>query len=538
MKRVLWISAIFLASQFFFAQFSVPQEADEPLNLQRSGISSSDKDETSATEEAKTSTVQESTADEGEGKAGQGAVKYTKQKSVPPACKPQKKDTTEAVDRSQEYSTNCADVFKYGLETQIASLIDELTANGDWRFSDNIYALFYESKSTSVKERVLDYFGKAEDPCLASFAVEVINDPYDTKKSLVERCFKYVRDAKVSQACPGLVDLVDKEDDAYFTGALTALGEIGGKEEALFLASYLERDDLSVANRQALMRVLGRIQAIETWDQVAAIAQDDEENTFVRMYAAEALGAMGKSEGEAILIELFESDDPNLRAYVVKGISHFKGDKADELIIQALRDSQWKVRLEAATAVEERGLKAASPYLVFRCKDKDEQKSVKEKCYKVLAKLDTPEGRDYLTGLLKDKKTGDATKARVASCLLEAGASGTDDVIELARESLKSDARKSLRYALGKEFAKYGRSEFESICAEYIAHPDTATQGTGLDIWAKGRYSGLKSTVEEIARDAEEDDGGNEGQQGTGNKFTIKKKNVNAKKAKSILERS
>ena len=547
MKRVLWISAIFLASQFFFAQFSVPQETAEPLNLQRMGGAASSKDEAAgavgapdageAKQAAQSTPDEDATAGEGEIKA-KAKVKYTKQKSVPPDRKPQKRDTTEAVDRSEEYASNCADVFKYGLETQIASLIDELTANGDWRFSDNIYALFYETKSTSVKERVLDYFGKAEDPCLASFAVEVINDPYDVKKSLVERCFKYVKDAKVVEACPGLVDLVDKEDDAYFTGALSALGEIGGKEEALFLAGYLERDDLSVANRQALMRVLGRIQAVETWDKVAAIAQDDAENTFVRMYAAEALGAMGKAEGEAILIELFESDDPNLRAYVVKGISHFKGSKADDVIIQALRDSQWKVRLEAASAVEERGLKAAAPYLVFRCKDKDEQKSVKEKCYKVLAKLDTAEGREYLTGLLKDKKTADATKARVASCLLEAGSAGTDEVIELARESLKSDARKSLRYALGKEFAKYGRPEFADICAEYIAHADTATQGTGLDIWAKGRYSSVKAAVEEIARDAQEDEGGTQADQGATSRFTVKKKNVNAKKAKSILERS
>ena len=539
MKRVLWISAIFLASQFFFAQFSVPEEAGEPLNLQRTGGSDAASAEGGTQKAAGQSrAAQADKSDEGEGSAGERKAKYTKTKSVPPDRKPQKRETTEAVDRSDEYTANCADVFKYGLEAQIASLIDELTANGDWRFSDNIYALFFETKSTSVKERVLDYFGKAEDPCLASFAVELINDPYDAKRSLVERCFKYVRDTKVEEACPGLVDLVDKEDDAYFTGALTALGEIGGKEEALFLADYLERDDLSVANRQALMRVLGRIQAVETWDKVAAIAQDDEENTFVRMYAAEALGAMGKTEGEDILIELFESDDPNLRAYVVKGISHFKDSKADEIIIQALRDSQWKVRLEAAVAVEERELKAAAPYLVFRCKDKDEQKSVKEKCYKVLARLDTAEGREYLTGLLKDKKTGDATKARVASCLLEAGKTGTDEVIELARESLKSDARKSLRYALGKEFAKYGRPEFADICAEYIAHTDTATQGTGLDIWAKGRYSSVKAAVEQIAQDADEDEGSTQADQGTASKFTIKKKNVNAKKAKSILERS
>ena len=45
----------------------------------------------------------------------------------------------------------------------------------------------------------------------------------------------------------------------------------------------------------------------------------------------------------------------------------------------------------------------------------------------------------------------------------------------------------------------------------------------------------MKAAVEEIARDAGEDEGGSE--EAT-SKFTVKKKNVNAKKAKSILERS
>lgn len=87
---------------------------------------------------------------------------------------------------------------------------------------------------------------------------------------------------------------------------------------------------------------------------------------------------------------------------------------------------------------------------------------------------------------------------------MEFNHAGTDAVIELARESLKSDVTKKLRYALGKEFAKYGRPEFEEICSEYIASEDVATQGTGLDIWAKGRYEGNRASVELIAADAEE----------------------------------
>ena len=465
--------------------------------------------------------------------------KYTKEKIYPVDTRPKKHDSSKNyVDRSKDYGKKCNDILKYGLEGQITELIDELTKNQDNRFVDGIYDLFQETKSVAVKEKILDYFTKLKDSCLASYAVEIINDPYDEKNSIVEKCFKYVSEADIKDANPGLVDLVDKEEDAYFTGALSALGETGGKEEALFLADYLDRDDLNVSQRQALMRVLGRIKAVETWQKISEIAKDENENTFVRMYAAEAIGAMEKPESEDILVELFESNDPNLRTYVIKGISYFNDKKSSDLIIQALRDSQYKVRLEAVSAVGKNRIDKAVPFLIFRCKDKDEQKQVKEKCYSVIADLNTSDGNDYLISVLKDKKIGDATKAKVSAALLEYNHAGTKEVIELARSALKSDIQKNLRYALGKEFAKYDRSEFADICAEYIASDDVATQGTGLDIWAKGRYSSVKAAVEEIAKDAEEENLTEEKEKPKGYQFGVKKKNANAKKAKRILEQS
>ena len=465
--------------------------------------------------------------------------KYTKEKIYPADTRPKKHDSSKNyVDRSKDYEKKCNDILKYGLEGQITELIDELTKNQDNRFVDGIYDLFQETKSVAVKEKILDYFTKLKDSCLASYAVEIINDPYDEKNSIVEKCFKYVSEADIKDANPGLVDLVDKEEDAYFTGALSALGETGGKEEALFLADYLDRDDLNVSQRQALMRVLGRIKAVETWQKISEIAKDENENTFVRMYAAEAIGAMEKPESEDILVELFESNDPNLRTYVIKGISYFNDKKSSDLIIQALRDSQYKVQLEAVSAVGKNRIDKAVPFLIFRCKDKDEQKQVKEKCYSVIADLNTSDGNDYLISVLKDKKIGDATKAKVSAALLEYNHAGTKEVIELARSALKSDIQKNLRYALGKEFAKYDRSEFADICAEYIASDDVATQGTGLDIWAKGRYSSVKAAVEEIAKDAEEENLTEEKEKPKGYQFGVKKKNANAKKAKRILEQS
>ena len=424
-----------------------------------------------------------------------------------------------------EYVKKTNDVFSFGLESEISEVLDELTKNEDTRFVDHIYDVFYASKNPQVRNKILSYFTKLKDPCLCDYAVDVINDPYDERRDTVELCFKYAVEVECKEAVPGLVDLVDKEEEDYFNGALSALSELGGSSEAEFLAAYLDRDDLTVAQRQSLMRALGKIKAVETWDKLSEIAQDENENSFVRMYAAEVRGAMEKKESEEILIKLFESEDPNFRVYVLKGLSHFKDSKTDAIVLQALRDSQYKVRLEAINIVKEREMKQAVPFLIYRAKHKSEEKVVKEKCWAVLAFLNTKEGNEYLISVLNDKKIADGSKAKVASCLLEENHAGTKEVIELARTSLKDDKLKNLRYSLGKEFAKYGRPEFEEICGEYIDHADVAIQGTGLDIWAKGRYSGLRNKVSEIAKDAEED-----------TEKPKKKKNANAAKAKRVLE--
>lgn len=465
--------------------------------------------------------------------------KYSKEKKVAPKKSPMKHDSkNDYLDKSENYEEDCNKVFKYGLENQISNLLDELTKNDDYRFIDTIYELFYETKDIALKEKIIDYFTKLKDPCLGDYACQVINDPYEVRKEIVDKCFKYVSESQIKDAVPGLVDLVDKEEEEYFTGALTSLGELGENEEAKFLADYLDRDDLTVPQRQALMRVLGRIKAIETYDKIAEIAQNEDENSFVRMYAAEAIGAMEKPEAEEILINLFESTDSNLRCYIVKGISHFSDEKANKIIIQALRDSQYKVRIEAIDVVEKREMKEAVPYLVFRCNDKDELKNVKDKSYKVIAKLNTQEGNEFLIGLLTDKKIGSNIKAKVASCLLLENNSGTKEIIELARSTFKSDVKyqKDLRYALGKEFAKYDRSDFADICLEYLNSSDVATQGTGLDIWSKGRYSSCRAKVEEIAQDAIEETKEDAETKKGEYKFGQKKKNANAKKAKRILE--
>ena len=289
---------------------------------------------------------------------------------IPAAKRPKPIDKEKAAkaaekDESEKDYENKSNTIKYGVPSEISTLVDELIKNDDPRFTEEIYDVFQVTRNTTIKQKVLNYFKQLEDPCLEDFAVETLNDPYEEKNDLVKACFQYISAVKTKEAIPAVLSLIESENDSYFNDAIAAIGEIGGPGEAMFLVEYLEREDLSDAQRQTLMRTCGKMHAIQTWEKVVEVAEDEDENLYVRMYAAEALGLMEKNESVPILVELFSETDPNLRQYVIKGLSHFPGVvEAEETILQGIRDEHWRVRQEAIKTVKEMKLSDATPYLI------------------------------------------------------------------------------------------------------------------------------------------------------------------------------
>lgn len=434
-------------------------------------------------------------------KASKGGISEIPASKRPKPIDKEKAARAAEKDESDKDFENKANTIKYGVPSEISALIDELIKNDDPRFTEEIYDVFQISKNTIIKQKILNYFKQQEDPCLEDYAVEVLNDPYEEKNDLVKACFQYISTVKTKEAIPAVLSLIESENDSYFNDAIAAIGEIGGPEEAMFLVEYLERDDLSDAQRQTLMRTCGKMHAVQTWEKVVEVAEDEDENLYVRMYAAESLGLMEKKESVPILTQLFTETDPNLRQYVIKGLSHFPGVvEAEETILQGIRDEHWRVRQEAIKTAKEIKLTDGIPYLIYRAKN-DSEKVIKDEAYNSIAALNTKEGNDFLINQLHEKKLGDATKKKIVEVLLKEGHAGEADILELAEECLKDDKRKDLRYAIGKELAKYEKSSYESICLKYLQSKDSTTQSLGLDMYKMNKFNSAEATMRAIYAD-------------------------------------
>ena len=404
-------------------------------------------------------------------------------------------------DETPQDEENNRNTIRYGLPSEISTLLDNLLKNDDPRFTEEIYDLFQTTKSSTIKEKVLKYFTKAEDPCLEDYAVDLLNDPYDEKNDVVKATFQYISAVKTKAAIPAVITLIESENENYFNDAIATLGDIGGPEEAMFLVEYLERDDLSNAQRQTLMRNCGKMHAVETWDKLVDILNNEDENAFVRMYAAESLGLMEVEKSVPVLVDHFDETDPNLRQYVIKGLSHFPDVvEARAAIIQGIRDEHWRVRQEAIRSAKEMDIKDAVPFLIYRAKN-DSEKLIKEESYTALAALNTDEGNDFMIEQLQDKKVADGTKKKIVEVMLKEDHAGEKEIIELAKSVATDDKRKDLRYAIAKEMVKNYKTSYDEVAALYLQSKDATTISLGLDMYKQKKSSSLEGYVNTIANE-------------------------------------
>jgi len=434
-------------------------------------------------------------------KASEAGVSEVPPKKRPKAIDQEKADAAAKKDESAKDDENNRNTIKYGVASEIVTLVNKLIDEDDPRYTEEMYDVFQVSRSDTVRQVIIKYFKKYEDPCLEDYAIEVVNDPYDLKNDLVKTVFEYIGAVKCKAAIPAVLTLIEGENENYFNDALVCIGEIGGPKEAVYLAEYLDRDDLTTVQRQSLMRVLGKMQAIETWDKLVEILEDGDENTFVRMYAAESIGLMKEEKSIEVLTKQFEANDPNLRQYVIKGLRNFQDkEEAENVILEAIRDDHYKVRLEAISAVKDNKIEESIPYLIYRAKN-DSEKVVKDASYDAIASLGTKEGNDFLIGQITEKKTGDTVKAKAVEVLMKYGDAGEAEIAALEKEVLTEDRRKSLRYAIGKEFGKHDKEFLAEICVDYLSSKDATTVGYGLDMFKTGKYPIAEEAVRKIAED-------------------------------------
>lgn len=406
--------------------------------------------------------------------------------------------------------------IQFGIDSEICDLIDVLVKDEDFVYSDELFSLFETTRSLALREKIIEYYTASKDPRLTEYVANFLQDPYDEAKSTATKVFSYVSELKIKEALEPTRSLLKNENEDYMQASIVLLGKIGEEEDAELLEEYLEKD-IPAATKEAVVVALGELKAESSFETLLGIAKDSNESTGMRMNAVEALGKFENPLVTDELIKMYEDTDSNFRLSVVKGLATQTDEKSQKLIIEAIKDSYYRIRIAAIEAAQKQKLVSAVPSIIYRSKN-DSEAVVKNKTYEALAEIGDSKGIEYLLDLLKNEKQSDDTRGRVASALLKHQFElSIGDVVKVVETTLDDDKHKNLRYSIGKEFAKYNNPELEYICGVFLEHKDVSTKGTGLDIYAKNAFTGLTGKIEEIANN--------------------KKEGANQKKARYILDK-
>ena len=398
------------------------------------------------------------------------------------------------------------DIINYGLEHEIISLIKELKEKEQDDLNEELIKLFNETRLSPIRVAILDFFGSIKAPVLNEEVLKRLETIEDYKTSESKSLLYYVAQNKMESAKPFLHSIIERKTEEYLVEALDALGKIGDEDDGAFLIDYYENIDVDDEKKEdiikeAILKALDGISPPESLDFFLNIIEDAGEGIMIRSFAILALSNIKNDDVLQKLISIYSSSsEPHIRLYSIKALSKFEGEETKKVIAEALRDSYYKVRLEAINSIAE-GDEKTVEYLLYRAK-KDPELSIKLVAIEKLTSLHSAKANEELVKMFNSDNVGTSIRVKIADGLLK---NEFDiifaDVERVSIESTKSEKDKIFRQELGKVIAKIKNERTSNIAQSYLMASDVLTKTLGLDMFSTNRYSSLLPIIKEMSQD-------------------------------------
>ncbi len=398
-------------------------------------------------------------------------------------------------------------IILYGLDSELINLIKELKEKEDDRFNDELVLVFQKTKSTALKIAIIDFFASRKLNLLDSFVLEMLGNLDDYKVGEINASLYYAGENALKDAIPSILSIIENERFEFAEGAVKALGKIGGESEALALIDFYQNnvatvndDKKEVILKETVMQALENISFDECLNFLMEVVEDENENVIVRSLAISALSKIQSEDVFTNLVSLYYSQEPLIRAASVKAISKFDRAEAREVILQACRDSQYKVRKEAIDAINFTSNDACE-HLLYRAK-MDPEMSIRTLSVEKLVALNCSASDEWMLKTFNDDNANVSLRVKIAKELLEHRLEFIiKDVERVAIEAVSSNREKKLASELGRVIAKIKTDSTSKIAEHYIKSKDVLIKTLGLDMFSLNRYSSVIPLVDEIKND-------------------------------------
>lgn len=378
----------------------------------------------------------------------------------------QEKEELEALRELREKT------IKYGIETQVQELIAQLKDEKNERFNEELAALFNKTENNDLQASILDHFTHLEDDSLKEAAHARLEEFEDLPIKLVNTIITYLEPRQNEEITASFFEMRNAPRINLASRAIRAVGESGDTEYSQKLLDFLDSYDYREGLQSEIIAALGKLGSEESVDYISGIATDEDLSNSIRWRACQALGDIGGDEAFEVISSLLNDEDPYLRAYAVGALGGF-GDKKEsvDILMDALRDQFWRVRVQAAKSLEQLKSKEAVDILEYKVYHDPDVKNVRMAALQALAAMDSNEVYDIMRDMMLDQNIPMLLRAESVRILVEKDLSSS---LKKITELIETEWDKEKSYILDytcKQLSTTKDSSLKPLFAKMLSHP-------------------------------------------------------------------
>jgi HEAT repeat protein len=323
------------------------------------------------------------------------------------------------------------ETIKFGIETQVTDLLKILESENNFEFNEELLKLLRSSTNSRLDQKIINLFTAAEDESAKEYAFNELQENYNLRNDIRVVYINYIAKYQNKETSEYLLTLIEEENDAVSIAAIKALGSSDLNNIIPILLKYLDDSLFDTLRKPAIIESLGKLKAIEALEILSDLATDNySDDKSLRWRAVVALGEIGAKESLPVLQSLFSDDDPNLRNYTITALKHFPPKEISALLIQGLKDSFWKVRVNAAQSLGELKIKDAIPILIYKTENDPDIRNVRSASLIALGEIGGKDSFDLIRKLYENDRSDIGLRSIAIKILTENDLSNSLKIIK------------------------------------------------------------------------------------------------------------
>lgn len=395
------------------------------------------------------------------------------------------------------------ETIKYGISTQVTDLIKQLEAEKNYNFNKDLLLLLESSTNSYLDQSIIALFETSEDDSAVDYAYNQLQDDYNLRDKIRVVYINYISKYQTKDISEYLLNLIDEESNSISIASIKALGVSELNNIIPTLIEYLEDPIFEVSRKPAIIESLGKLKATEALEILSDLATDIySDDKSLRWRAVVALGDIGDSESLPVLRSLFSDDDPNLRNYTITALKNYPSKETTELLMQGLKDSFWKVRINSAESLGELGIKEAIPILIYKSENDPDIRNVRVASLNALGEIGGSKVFLFLRELYQNERTDTRLRKIAIEILADKDISNSlQTILKVIEDEWDKDKPVILDYSC-KILSTTKYSSLKAIYSKMLTYEKTlnlklyALRGIRLNT-----ISSLKTDVENLTTD-------------------------------------